>query len=373
MEKQTMGSFIAALRKAKGWTQQEVADRLNVSNRAVSRWERDECAPDLSLIPALAELLGVTCDELLKGSRIAETPTRYQEEQSDKRQKALLNRALSGFRTMCVIAAALAAVGYICMLGISYGFYRPVIGFAVMALLAAGGVTVAAIGWGRLRAGVEDNELFEQMPPALEQQYRAARPMLAGVLILLGVVVLLSLPLLQSGPYAVWSFPHYFRFAALVLTALAAVYLWSVRFRRDGERGPVFKMGLLQLAGTAAAAALVAACKVMYWYVDRISLTLSIVAVAVWILALVLPPVFLAWKKAGERKLLAGIAVRNVLYSFFAMNICDAWNVGVTIGPDGTRIPYNYTSEWQAAFGVAGLLAAVLLFEILYRLRRKKK
>ncbi len=41
MEKKTMGTFLAALRRAKGLTQQEVADRLLVSNRAVSRWERE--------------------------------------------------------------------------------------------------------------------------------------------------------------------------------------------------------------------------------------------------------------------------------------------------------------------------------------------
>lgn len=44
MAKNTMGQFIAALRKANGMTQQDLAERLNVSNKAVSRWERDECA-----------------------------------------------------------------------------------------------------------------------------------------------------------------------------------------------------------------------------------------------------------------------------------------------------------------------------------------
>ena len=69
MAKNSIGQFIAALRKANGLTQQEVADRLNVSNKAISRWERDECAPDLSVIPALAEMFGITCDELLRGER----------------------------------------------------------------------------------------------------------------------------------------------------------------------------------------------------------------------------------------------------------------------------------------------------------------
>ena len=70
MEKKTMGSFLAALRKAKGMTQQEVADRLNVSNKTVSKWERDEGCPEIMMLPCLAELYSVTVDEILRGERI---------------------------------------------------------------------------------------------------------------------------------------------------------------------------------------------------------------------------------------------------------------------------------------------------------------
>lgn len=69
MEKKTMGGFMAALRKAHGMTQKELAERLNVSDKTVSRWERDDGAPELSLIPVIAEIFGVTCDELLRGQR----------------------------------------------------------------------------------------------------------------------------------------------------------------------------------------------------------------------------------------------------------------------------------------------------------------
>lgn len=68
MEQRTIGKFITALRKASGMTQRDLAERLGVSDKSVSRWERDEGAPDLSLIPVLAEIFGVTCDELLRGA-----------------------------------------------------------------------------------------------------------------------------------------------------------------------------------------------------------------------------------------------------------------------------------------------------------------
>ena len=69
MEQKTIGKFITALRKANGMTQKDLAEKLNVSDKTVSRWERDEGAPDLSMIPVIAEIFGVTCDELLRGEK----------------------------------------------------------------------------------------------------------------------------------------------------------------------------------------------------------------------------------------------------------------------------------------------------------------
>ena len=70
MEKNTTGRFLSTLRKAKGMTQRELAELLNVSDKAVSRWERDESMPDILLLPVLADIFEVTCDELLRGERI---------------------------------------------------------------------------------------------------------------------------------------------------------------------------------------------------------------------------------------------------------------------------------------------------------------
>jgi len=66
---ENMGNFIAQARKARGLTQRELADRLGVTDKAVSKWERGLSCPDVTLLAPLAALLGVTADELLAGER----------------------------------------------------------------------------------------------------------------------------------------------------------------------------------------------------------------------------------------------------------------------------------------------------------------
>lgn len=56
---------IAVLRKARGLTQEQLATGLGVSNQAVSKWEGGQCCPDIQLLPALADQLGVTIDSLM--------------------------------------------------------------------------------------------------------------------------------------------------------------------------------------------------------------------------------------------------------------------------------------------------------------------
>ena len=61
----TIGKRIAHLRKKKGLTQEELANAMGVSPQAVSKWENDQTCPDISALPTLSKLLGVTVDELL--------------------------------------------------------------------------------------------------------------------------------------------------------------------------------------------------------------------------------------------------------------------------------------------------------------------
>ena len=63
----TIGKRIGLLRRQKGLTQEELASHMGVSPQAVSKWENDQTCPDISALPKLARLLGVSVDELLSG------------------------------------------------------------------------------------------------------------------------------------------------------------------------------------------------------------------------------------------------------------------------------------------------------------------
>lgn len=73
MDQKRIGSFLKELRKEKGITQEQVAEKLNVSARTVSRWETGRNMPDISLLVEIAELFDVTIPEIINGERKDET------------------------------------------------------------------------------------------------------------------------------------------------------------------------------------------------------------------------------------------------------------------------------------------------------------
>lgn len=70
MSKLPIGEFLASVRKEKGLTQREVAEKLGISNRTLSSWEQGRAYPDVLSLSQLAEIYGVTADEILKGERV---------------------------------------------------------------------------------------------------------------------------------------------------------------------------------------------------------------------------------------------------------------------------------------------------------------
>ena len=81
----SIGETIASLRKQKGMTQNELAEKMNVTDKAVSKWERDLSCPDINTISKLADILDVSVEELLKAKK---------KENSNTKMKDLINLIL---------------------------------------------------------------------------------------------------------------------------------------------------------------------------------------------------------------------------------------------------------------------------------------
>lgn len=131
MDTTKTGGYLAALRKDAGMTQQEAADRLGVSNKAISKWESGGGFPDIAILPALAELYGVTADDILAGETVRQSTGGRQVEQYLAQRYGLRWRIGYAVAALCLLAAVL---------------FRP---YVWVWLLLAGAAAAVWIGWGR--------------------------------------------------------------------------------------------------------------------------------------------------------------------------------------------------------------------------------
>lgn len=88
----TLGKRIAMLRRQKELRQEDLAQMLEVSPQAVSKWENDQTCPDITLLPRLAEILGVTVDELLSGKTEVQPAVKLEPVQQRKDIKDMILR-----------------------------------------------------------------------------------------------------------------------------------------------------------------------------------------------------------------------------------------------------------------------------------------
>ena len=160
MEK-SIGKFISELRKQKDMTQKELADKLFVSDKTVSRWESGKCTPDLNLIPTIADIFEVSIEELLRGERIpapsksenldisatnipvsnfTETkdnfPTSNHHEKSEKQFKRLLQNKYTKFKNLSLISFGIFIIGLFAAIICNFIFYRATLGFCLAVLFA---------------------------------------------------------------------------------------------------------------------------------------------------------------------------------------------------------------------------------------------
>ena len=161
MEAKTMGSFLAALRKAAGMTQRELAEQLHVSDKAVSRWERDECAPDLALLPVIAEIFSVTCDELLRGGRARGDQT-GDPAKADKQRQWILRKTRSKFIGHTLLALLGPALGAVAAAGAVLGFLRAVLGFWLGAAGCLVGAVVQLVLWNGAVLSLSDDRAGDE-------------------------------------------------------------------------------------------------------------------------------------------------------------------------------------------------------------------
>ena len=100
MANKSMGELITFLRKEKGMTQNDLAQKMNVTDKAVSKWERDLSRPDINSIPKLAEILGISVEELVNA----------QTKEENKKIDEIVNVALIGIGLamgICTIVTSL--------------------------------------------------------------------------------------------------------------------------------------------------------------------------------------------------------------------------------------------------------------------------
>ena len=118
MDARTLGGKIAGLRKAQGLTQKQLAERLHVTDGAVSKWERGINFPDLALMDALAAALNTDMLTLLglenaTGSQVAQTLSDISVEEREKLIRGLRIRCIVNLLIGCMLYLSLFAAGYI--------------------------------------------------------------------------------------------------------------------------------------------------------------------------------------------------------------------------------------------------------------------
>ena len=115
MDQVKTGNFLKALRRERGWTQSQFAEKLQISEKTVSKWETGRGLPDVALMLPVCELLGVTVNELLSGERLSAEGYRVRAEENildlaRDRTKSATKAVVCNAACIVCIAVALALV-----------------------------------------------------------------------------------------------------------------------------------------------------------------------------------------------------------------------------------------------------------------------
>ncbi len=162
MDAKATGKIINSKRKEKGLTQIQLAELLNVSNRTVSKWENGDGFPDITLLPDIADTLGITIDELLTGKK----PESVSAIKERRKSGLLMNEFKICFATALFLSAFSALLGCIteiyCIWAFPVLFYThwEIIFAAVSFVALTAGNLVFIIGLIRLRLEYTKEEIL---------------------------------------------------------------------------------------------------------------------------------------------------------------------------------------------------------------------
>ena len=150
MDQEKIGKFIAVCRKEKGLTQAALAEKLGITDRAVSKWETGKNMPDASTIPELCEILGITINELFSGERL-EKMDHYKEMAEQhllemRQQEEEANRRLLSVEWVIGVGGTVAL-----FLGLFAGLYATTNIWWRAVLIGSGAVMFAVGAWYALR------------------------------------------------------------------------------------------------------------------------------------------------------------------------------------------------------------------------------
>ena len=257
----TFSEKISALRKQKGWSQEELAEKLMVTRQAVSKWESAQSMPDLDKLVQLSEALGVSTDYLLKDEQAQSAPVPATAEQTVKPRHVTQEEARRYLQLQTAaipkttLGVALCVWSPIAIIGLpvlrstlNWGFPEEIcsgIGLCVLLVMVAAGVALLLTASGKLREfEYLEREPIETDNGAREQALHMQREMasfctrqntIGVVLCILSVLPLFALMCVPGVPDGYYSLAVC---ALLLLVGIACLLL----VRTGSMRGAVDKL-----------------------------------------------------------------------------------------------------------------------------------
>lgn len=158
---------LTGLRKSRGWSQEELGERLGVTRQTVSKWELGATTPEMEKLAAMSELFGVSADELIKGGNALDMPEPFPNIPKTENKRRFVNGEYKSERMLCgmplvhitsrgtakgFIAIGIRARGIVSIGLLSAGVFS--IGLLALGVIAVGMLALGAAANGMIAAGI---------------------------------------------------------------------------------------------------------------------------------------------------------------------------------------------------------------------------